>query len=268
MKTYIQEEGFDFSGDRYFGDITEYLREYHFIVQYKVRGYDINNFQVVLYYGLTEDGYIQICSVEVEGKPKIIAQFKRTDEGLKNQISSIFRMYLMETRYFSDGPPDKYIDGAVFAKEEFEKFLEDIYGGLESNRMKALEDPPEMVSLCKEFDLWTQPDGKDTETWMCTCPRCRRTFLTFTKNSDFWYCMFCNISGNGQLEFRKKIAEIRDKMKLEEQEHLAEKKKQEEEKAAALKASGQSDAKKTNSEYDDSHLTEEERRWLFWLSNY
>ena len=171
MKTLIQKEGINFSVDHPYGNPKDHFYDFHFFLSYEVNSvYDEGESR--LYYAKTDDGYIQVCITDSdENYASIIAQYKLTDDSIKVQIQNILKKYFIQTRYCG-GYPYKYLDGVVYSEVEFNKFLKDLEDHIESNRIKAREDPPEMVKICKLHHLDPIPDGKDVISWLCICPRC------------------------------------------------------------------------------------------------
>lgn len=258
MKSYLQEEGLNFSTEQYFGDPGDHLPEFGFIVRYEVSHFVADNYETRLYYRITEDGYLQICSVVEEMSARIIAQYHRSTEPLMSQIRGILKSYYTGARYYGEGYPESFIDGALFTREEFEGLLAGMDEEFRANRIVAQDDPPDIVTLMNSHNLSPIPDGRDITTWMCTCPYCRKTLLTFNKNSESWYCRYCNVSGKGFSEFKKMIEDVERKEAERSRQRLAEKRRMEEEEASAANGTGGK----------DSELTEEEKRWLFWISNF
>lgn len=215
MKTLIQEEGFDLPLSGRFGNPMAFFMDFKLVFGYKVNHSMTGDLEVRLFYWITEDGYLQVCRAGSETVPIIIAQFLRSKIRLRSQVLSILKEFFCDARLLGLDYPPIYTDGGLYSRMEFERFLGWLDNKYQVNRVKALENPPSAVPMLNAYHLMPRPDGRDIKTWVCICPGCHRTTLTFSKDDERWSCKFCHLSGQDNWDLWTMITFIQKKRAVE-----------------------------------------------------
>lgn len=218
MKATVQKEGFDFTSDQVFGAPLSYFSEFKPVFKYKPVLEPDGKCVLGIYYLITDDGYLQVCSYGFSsGKPIIIAQFLYMKKLLVSHIFEILETYFLESRHWEVSLPGEYAGGGIVTKSEFDAFVERLQTRLRSNLSSAYWNVPAMHGLIQSNHLIPEPHGADPFRWVCVCPRCRRKLLSFSRLREHWECTYCNLSGQSQrdLWMAIKSARVRKSQKME-----------------------------------------------------
>lgn len=212
MKATIQKEGFNFTPEHVFGDPKSYFSKFNPVFKYKPMLEPDGKFVIGIYYLITDDGYLQVCSYRISGgKMIIIAQFLYVKKLLVSHIFEILETYFLESRHWEVSFPGEYTGGGLVIKKEFDAFVEKLQTRLRSNLSSAHWELPAMLGMLESNHLIPEPHGADPFRWVCVCPRCRRKLLAFTKLREHWECTYCNLSGQGQRDLWMAIKSARER---------------------------------------------------------
>ncbi|RIJ50085.1 hypothetical protein D1614_04890 [Maribellus luteus] len=208
MNASVQKEGFDLSSRHDFGNPSEYLDQCKLVVSYYLF-IGIDTITQSVHYLETEDGYLQIIGKTDFTCPAIIAQFKRSIQPVKVQIMEILKDYIKNSR-FAIGFPTNAIQNGLVTKEEFDSLIADLIAEFERNEAAALQNPPPLTELFKEYGLEPHPNENGVDQWLASCPRCRKFHIYFSNKSLRWGCTYCGFHGEGEEEFRDAMKIIKE----------------------------------------------------------
>ncbi|WP_167604964.1 hypothetical protein [Maribellus sediminis] len=218
MNASVKKEGFNLSSRHDFGNPSEYFNQCQLVVSYDLY-IGIDTITQSIYDLETEDGYLQVVGKTDITSPVIIAQFKRSDQPVELQIKAILKDYIKHSR-FVIGFPQEATKSGLITTEEFDTLIADLIAEFERNEAEALQKPPALTELFKEFGLKPQPNENGVGQWLANCPSCQKFNITFWNNSLHWGCPRCGFHGDGEQEFRTAMKMIRNPTKENKLEYL------------------------------------------------
>lgn len=214
MKALLKEEGLNLSSQHYFGDPSNYLREFRFFVGYKIVDDNYESHKVGIFYAFTQDYFLQLCCIVAGSPPVIIAQYKQKRKALKPIILSILETYYLENLHYKACFPRVVTEDGLMLKVEFKEFLERLEAKIKYKISSALSYRPSVVDMLQAYSLMPVPDGADDHTWVAICPNCQKPLLSFSGRYIAISCRSCRLSVNNGRDLNQKIISIRQEKQL------------------------------------------------------